>query len=227
MVYDWGILDKEIVHGQLYKCKFYISSYSLNGILFYEQYKEILDISLIEKENQIVDAKEVCEIEIIEDAREGIRFQRCSFESLYNKLLTKTLKRKESKISIREKWGEVKEPITDPFLLWCEFDKGFDTVHVVSEDGEYIHSVSKKEIIEKKLDSQNVIVERVFVEYDAENTIKYLASAYLKTSITDIPIIKNGRIDAVASCKVNAEINFRWKYIDQAVLDNFLLDFHE
>ena len=91
MVYDWGILDKEIVHGQLYKCKFYISSYSLNGILFYEQYKEILDISLIEKENQIVDAKEVCEIEIIEDAREGIRFQRCSFATVYKGNIIKNL----------------------------------------------------------------------------------------------------------------------------------------
>lgn len=110
-------------------------------------------------------------------------------------------------------------------MLWREFDKGYETVHVVNENGEYIHSITKKEILSKNLNLQNLNVNRVFVEYDADNTIKKLANAYLNTSITDIPIIKNGRINAVASCKVNAEINFRWEYIDQNVLDKFFVKF--
>lgn len=225
MILDWSILDKEIVYEQLYKYNFYISSHSLNGVPFFERYKEILNISLTETENQIVEGKEVCDIEVIEDAREGINFQKCIFESLYNDLLSKTLKRKESKISIRENWGEVKDPITDAFMLWREFDKGYETVHVVNEDGEYIHSITKKEIVSKKLVLQNMEVNRVFVESNEDSTIKNLANAYLNAPMTDIPITKNGRINAVASCKVNAEINFRWKYIDQAVLDNFFARF--
>ena len=156
MILGWSILDKEIVYEQLYKYNFYISSHSLNGVLFFERYKEILNISLTETENQIVEGKEVCDIEVIEDAREGISFQKCIFESLYNDLLSRTLKRKESKISIRENWGEVKDPITDAFMLWREFDKGYETVHVVNEDGEYIHSITKKEIVSKKLVLQNM-----------------------------------------------------------------------
>jgi cytidyltransferase-like protein len=225
MILDWSILDKEIVYEQLYKYNFYISSHSLNGVPFFERYKEILNISLTETENQIVEGKEVCDIEVIEDAREGISFQKCIFESLYNDLLSKTLKRKESKISIRENWGEVKDPITDAFMLWREFDKGYETVHVVNEDGEYIHSITKKEIVSKKLVLQNMEVNRVFVESNEDSTMKNLANAYLNAPMTDIPITKNGRINAVASCKVNAEINFRWKYIDQAVLDNFFARF--
>ena len=105
MILDWSILDKEIVYEQLYKYNFYISSHSLNGVPFFERYKEILNISLTETENQIVEGKEVCDIEVIEDAREGINFQKSIFESLYNDLLSKTLKRKESKISIRENYS--------------------------------------------------------------------------------------------------------------------------
>lgn len=225
MILDWSILDKQIVHEQLYKYIFYISSHSLNGVGFFEQYKEILNISLIETENQIVGGKEACDIEVIEDAREGINFRKCTFQTMYNELLTKTLKRKESKISIKETWSEVKEPITDIFMLWREFDKGYETVHIVNTIGEYIHSITKKEIIGKKLDLQNLEANRVFVEYDTDNTIRKLAKAYLQTDITDIPITKNGKINAVASCKVNAEINFRWKYIDQVVLDRFFVRF--
>ena len=174
MILDWSILDKEIVYEQLYKYNFYISSHSLNGVPFFERYKEILNISLTETENQIVEGKEVCDIEVIEDAREGISFQKCIFESLYNDLLSKTLKRKESKISIRENWGEVKDPITDVFMLWREFDKGYETVHVVNEDGEYIHSITKKEIVSKKLVLQNMEVYSDI--YMAENELRAFIS---------------------------------------------------
>lgn len=221
MIYNWDIIDREVLHAELYKFKFYISSKSQNGAIFFERYNNLLDITVLERDNQVCDGKEFFEMEMPENSSGCLTVQKRSFESLYNELMTKTLNRKESKVSIRDKWGEVKEPVEDIVSIWSEFDKNFNTVHIVSKDGQYIHSVTKNEIISKKLDLKNLNFERIFVEYDTENTMQSLAGAYLKTSVTDIPVLKNGRIDSVASCRVNAEINFRWKYINQEVLDSF------
>lgn len=225
MIYNWDIIDREVLHAELYKFKFYISSKSQNGAIFFERYNNLLDITVLERDNQVCDGKEFFEMELPENSSGRLTVQKRSFESLYNELMTKTLNRKESKVSIRDKWGEVKEPVEDIVSIWSEFDKNFNTVHIVSKDGQYIHSVTKNEIISKKLDLKNLNFERIFVEYDTENTMQSLAGAYLKTSVTDIPVLKNGRIDSVASCRVNAEINFRWKYINQEVLDSFFAGF--
>lgn len=225
MIYNWSIIDREVLHANLYKHQFFISTKSQNGAVFFELYNNLLNITLLEKDNQICDGKEYLEIEMTEDSGEQPVVQKRSFESLYNELFAKTLKRKESKVSIREKWGEVREPIKDVLSIWSEFDKNFNTVHIVSEDGQYKYSVTKKEMIDKRLDVKNLNFERIFVDSAEENIMQSLAGAYLKTSVTDIPIIKDGRIQSVASCRVNAEINFRWKYIDQDVLDKFFARF--
>lgn len=225
MIYNWSIIDREVLHAMLYKFKFYISSKSRNGATFFELYNNLLDITVLEKDNQVCDGKEFFEMEIPEDSSGCLTVQSRSFESLYNELLTKTLNRKESKVSIRDKWGEIQEPIEDISSIWSEFDRNFNTVHIMSEDGKYKYSVTKKEIIDKRLDLNSLNYERVFVDDAEENVMQSLASAYLKTSVTDIPVLKNGRIHSVASCRVNAEINFRWKYIDQDVLDGFFARF--
>lgn len=225
MIYNWSIIDREVLHANLYKYQFYISSKSRNGAVFFELYNHLLNITILEKDNQTCDGEEYLEIEMAESSGEQSVVQERSFKSLYNELLTKTLKRKESKVSIREKWGEVREPIESVVSIWSEFDKNFNTVHIVSEDGQYKYSVTKKEMIDKRLDLKSLNYERIFVDNAEENIMQSLAGAYLKTSVTDIPVLKDGRIHSVASCRVNAEINFRWKYINQDVLDSFFARF--
>lgn len=223
-LYNWKILDKEVVHMHLYNYCIVISNRTDNAIEFYTCFNSILNIYEVNKIN-INNTLLNKVIYLRESFEENSNIDSVTYNYIYMVLYQKSIDFIKNKICLKNKFNCLFINNVNNIRIIQEFDQGNEIVNIVNSKGEFLYYIEKKDFFQNKFELNILRKQQIYVNKKENNDdflTEQVADYILKTKLKEIPILVNKYINAVATTKNIAKIELQWNLINQTdVLEYF------